>query len=526
MPFYGRPSKSCESCRDRRIKCDRIEPVCSQCKRAGKSCGGYRDIPAFLFRNENDKTAHRSAVAKFKSEARRRLLDETPPVIYHPPRIKQRPPQSSLVVQRIPRVLHIPQIPAAVPSSMEEQGLKFFFNQFATKGEEIRHSPFFSEIHSLSWKASPLIASISTEISLRNAVMAVGLAAMSNVTRDRAMQLAAREKYVETINFVRAAVENPEQSKPDLIFKIIAMLSLFEMVSCQSSQVDSWIVHLDGLAALLKQDHFKTVIKTLSARPQIQYYCVSVVKYFLLQGDIPSDLLEWSPNKISSVKPDEQPAVNLIDILVRFTKIHHTLRHIADDQCATDALPIVLSLETELREWERTLPDQWSFSVKESPSLQHTFNGKYLACKDAWASRILNHFFWVRLITNEMILTQLARAKYPGSSSLRHQQRALETIACMATCICAAAASQMSLFQDGASANVPQNPPPLNGIFMLFFPLSVAGGAATAPVEVHQWVIQTLQKIGNTMGIQRALEVIPHLKITRPDELYPYLHAR
>ncbi|KAJ6011851.1 hypothetical protein N7499_013179 [Penicillium canescens] len=56
--------------------------------------------------------------------------------------------------------------------------------------------------------------------------------------------------------------------------------------------------------------------------------------------------------------------------------------------------------------------------------------------------------------------------------------------------------------------------PPLNGIFMLLFPLSVAGGTAGVPDEVHEWVISTLERIGRTMGIQRAIEMIPQLKKT------------
>lgn len=110
---------------------------------------------------------------------------------------------------------------------MEEQGLRFFFNRFATSVQKAGDNTSLLEISSLA--TSPLIASVQNELPLREAVMAVGLAAMSNVTRDKSSLLVAREKYVAALNVVRAAVENPQLANPELTFKIIVMLSLFEV---------------------------------------------------------------------------------------------------------------------------------------------------------------------------------------------------------------------------------------------------------------------------------------------------------
>lgn len=82
---------------------------------------------------------------------------------------------------------------------------------------------------------SPLMATIPNELPLRDAVMAVGLAAMSNVTHDHSLLQAARVKYLAALNIVRAAVENPQRANPVLIFKLILMLSLFEVcLACAS----------------------------------------------------------------------------------------------------------------------------------------------------------------------------------------------------------------------------------------------------------------------------------------------------
>lgn len=193
----------------------------------GKPCGGYRDIPALLFRDENDKTVQRSVEAKSKSEARRKLLDESAVVKHDRPMNKSRLSQSGLVVQRKPEVFWISGIPAVMPSSLEDQGLKFFFSRFATSIQKATKNPIMLDMSDL--EKSPLLATIPNELPLQDAVMAVGLAAMSNVTHDQSLLLAAREKYLAALNIIRAAVENPQLANPVLTFKIILMLSLFEV---------------------------------------------------------------------------------------------------------------------------------------------------------------------------------------------------------------------------------------------------------------------------------------------------------
>ena len=100
--------------------------------------------------------------------------------------------------------------------------MSFFFHQFVTAVSMLeRHPPQLEE--------SPLLNMILLHPLVRDAAVSVGLAARSNVTRDRSMHLVAREKYVAAINSVRMAVEKPELANPDQTFKLIVMLSLYEV---------------------------------------------------------------------------------------------------------------------------------------------------------------------------------------------------------------------------------------------------------------------------------------------------------
>lgn len=79
-----------------------------------------------------------------------------------------------------------------------------------------------------------MLRTIPVEAPLQNAVIAVGLGALSNVTKDKSLSVIARAKYATAINVVRAAVENPKQANPAETFKIIVMLSLYEVCKMQN----------------------------------------------------------------------------------------------------------------------------------------------------------------------------------------------------------------------------------------------------------------------------------------------------
>lgn len=281
------------------------------------------------------------------------------------------------------------------------------------------------------------------------------------------------------------------------------------MVSCAPNQLDSWAVHLDGAGALLKQATVLKFLATLNHRAQLQFYFVFIVKYFS-NTSTPPDSLNWSPDVMGSVPLELLPAVNLVDILIRFMHFDASLRQQSSN--SRSIIDSALMFEDELRKWEASLPESWTFSVQESDTYQGTFYGKYHVYKDPWVSRIFNHYRWARLLANEIVLSTISSLRRPTPEELIQRQNSLETISCMALKICMGVASHEAISQRGLATDDPSHVPPLNGIFMMLFPLAVAGGAAGIPDHVHDWVIGTLEQIGRSMGIQRAIGMIARVK--------------
>jgi hypothetical protein len=108
-------------------------------------------------------------------------------------------------------------------SPVEEQGLKFSINRFVTP----KVARPDGSTHAL--QPSHYFRATNYDQSARDAVVSVGLAAMSNVNRDKALRTLSRENHATVISAVQKAVGNPSQANPDSTFHMIVMLSLYEI---------------------------------------------------------------------------------------------------------------------------------------------------------------------------------------------------------------------------------------------------------------------------------------------------------
>ncbi|KAJ8100849.1 hypothetical protein POJ06DRAFT_280873 [Lipomyces tetrasporus] len=104
MVFCGRPSKGSSNCRARRIKCDQVEPSCSQCLRANKTCPGYRDQLVLLFREQSEEVARK--VYRQRASCSRKANGATP---VHEPLLNA---------------------PYLTNPSLEEEGIKFLLEHY------------------------------------------------------------------------------------------------------------------------------------------------------------------------------------------------------------------------------------------------------------------------------------------------------------------------------------------------------------------------------------------------------------
>lgn len=165
-------------------------------------CTGYRDQLSLLFRDENAKTKHRSVMAKDRSrDAERR--------------------QIQLLDASAHSGLH------TVPtSSIDDCGLMFFLDRFSTVPKWMVSC---GQSHISAAKIHPFINSIISKEQTRDALVSVGLAALSNITSNKTYHVAAIQRYVTGIKYVQQALAKPTNENLEDAIKLTVILILYEV---------------------------------------------------------------------------------------------------------------------------------------------------------------------------------------------------------------------------------------------------------------------------------------------------------
>lgn len=238
MVFCGKPSKGCTQCRGRRIKvfihvycdwnetandrekCDLLEPSCTQCIRANKSCAGYRDQLALKFRDESAKVVRKVRISDTPSPptvtsgrgspAKGQAGGNSAQIValvwpWEASSASSSPPTQATSVVSTPEEpkaidwlrARIP--PSSIPSPLlphvndSDQGISFFFQHYVTT---IPHDQMVTKF----WPH------LFTHKAFFDAVSAVGLAGLANVRGDGELMGVARRKYGKGVKKVAASL--------------------------------------------------------------------------------------------------------------------------------------------------------------------------------------------------------------------------------------------------------------------------------------------------------------------------------
>lgn len=389
------------------------------------------------------------------------------------------------------------------PDFFEDKGISFFFAHYVM----ILSTSTGEAVH---YRATPFWPQLWTNKLFFNAVCSVGLAALSNVTKDQVMMVKARQRYLELVGYVAKALKNLDEVDLEDILKAVTMLAIFEVVNSRSGDTSIWGVHIDGAANLLRLIKTKSIMNQSGYRMHLQICFAVFVRYFQSGTSLPPELLQWAQDCQKTHATSDLPAYILVGVVSRFIDLHASIRSgdLADPETIVQKL---LECEGQLTEWEAQLPESWKYTiVKATGTEENVYRGQYQVYRDLWSCRIWNHYRWTRILVNELILTHLVKlSPFPPEFAGR-QNIAERMILKTATDICDSVAAQFF------RRHMPQANalfvPYMSGVVLLLFPLAVAGGSIGVPEDLHIWVIKLLEKIGNTMGIQQALTLVTMTK--------------
>ncbi|KAL4809858.1 hypothetical protein BDV18DRAFT_156238 [Aspergillus unguis] len=220
MVNTGRPSRACETCRRRRVKCDYRRPGCAKCERIGSECT-YRNLESreLSFRNRT--------LASYMGSQQARRTQETQ-AISQPPK----PVTESVDVHIMPLIL----------------------SQFSLPGGAGRNSG--RVIGTLKCFTS-ILPTAEPGSLMHLACTAVGVAWLSNQSNSSSLAILHQRAYGEALQHLRAALEHPLVQKQDSVLLAVWMLCVYELILGTSPGDSSagplnWATHSKALTGLLR----------------------------------------------------------------------------------------------------------------------------------------------------------------------------------------------------------------------------------------------------------------------------------
>ncbi|KAL8341318.1 hypothetical protein RB598_003319 [Gaeumannomyces tritici] len=239
MVYCGKPSRGCQMCRTRRIKCDETKPTCNQCAKSRRQCPGYKDEFDLVFRNETKATERRAQKANRKALAQKQgpRPDAEADGRGSQALAHSRDPFSNQISVIVPNL--------AIPP--EQHATCHFFANFVLVPHQDGSRGFMDYL-------VPMMKNESSDSHLTHAFNACALASLGNKVTANGINFGERAlgAYTKALAQTNVALRDPEASKTDSILAAVLLLGLFENITAKQMGMFAWGSHIEGAVQIVK----------------------------------------------------------------------------------------------------------------------------------------------------------------------------------------------------------------------------------------------------------------------------------
>ncbi|KAH8726274.1 hypothetical protein GQ44DRAFT_614082 [Phaeosphaeriaceae sp. PMI808] len=536
MPNVGKPSKGCQDCRSRKVKCDQKRPSCSQCIRAGKVCHGYRDALSMMFRNENEVVA-KKAEKRYEVLAKQKI---TPPLkkkeLATPESESSEdwefgcdPLPASMNMQVVSRTRYpTPEsMCREIVPSIEAQAIGFFLGNYVARPKIMPRGQF-------EW-VTKILKQPNTEAIVQYSINATSLAGFANATKNPVIMQQARAAYVTALRMTNNALLVQETAIKDSTLMSVIMLGLYENFVFQDKRsIQAWARHVDGACALFNlrgKDQLQSITgKTLF----LQFYGIVMLVALETGRCMHSGMHELY---LTMTAPADY-SVYGVQWNFRFVDVMYKSINLKQDR-HTDPKTMVATafkIDHEIDEMKVIMPEIWTYEAIELEQLsEHLFNRTYNIYLDPWIAQMWNNLNSCRLgllaVIRENLTKGWTRCDPPVFSQEEYESNMIiaeELIRSTSADIVASVPqiTGMLPFPDPPSAvHLASNPkidessrvhklhPPgtfldptrSNYLVHVIWPLYSASKIDLATPEMRQWAIEILHYVALRIGNRQAV---------------------
>ncbi|KAL7620036.1 hypothetical protein AAE478_010585 [Parahypoxylon ruwenzoriense] len=355
MVYCGKPSKGCQMCRTRRIKCDETKPTCNQCAKSRRQCPGYRDEFDLVFRNETQATERRARRASKKSLAQK-TEKLSPPTATATGESSGYFHVSPVVRDSIKSPLEQAVIPSLnVP--VEHQASCHFVSNFILVPREGDTRGFMDFLIPLL-KQDP-------QGHLRHAFNACSMAFLNNRKRmGSAFSDRALHEYTKALNGTNMALRSPETQMADSTLATVLLLGLFESITAKQIGMLNWGSHTEGAIQLVKA-RGKKQLKTKIGLQLFVAVRTQMIIHSLTSGTTPIMGAEWWINdavRDGTAAKCQRLMIKTGELRAEVTRLMGCLpRTPANMDIMLAVIRRAQSVDREVVAWMRDVPAEWRF---------------------------------------------------------------------------------------------------------------------------------------------------------------------
>ncbi|KFX91973.1 hypothetical protein V490_05618 [Pseudogymnoascus sp. VKM F-3557] len=385
MVYCGKPSRGCQMCRTRRIKCDETKPTCTQCRKSRRECPGYKDDFDLVFRNETQATEKRAK----KPSSKAKKAGAQAAASSNRPWSSSAPPTASdaLIVSS-----RSEQVPSTLSIPVEQVASHYFFTNFVATSDNGASIGLTDYIIPLA-QASPSNKHLSLAFS------AASLAAFGNRPSGKALLTKAQEQYSKAIRHVNDALRDPVATKTDETLAAVMLLGMYETILSRPVAMAAWGSHIDGAVMLVKlrgKKQLRTRVGNalfIAVRNLMFIHCLTT-------GKKP----EWNIDlwRSDDEEGDIREVVNRL--VLQAAELRYEINGLMTLAARTpenvskvnDAMQRSWDMERKFQEWIANLPDElrfttvaWVESISSDQLLDsEVYPGKIDTFPDVWIANV------------------------------------------------------------------------------------------------------------------------------------------
>ncbi|KAF2005940.1 hypothetical protein P154DRAFT_423163 [Amniculicola lignicola CBS 123094] len=537
MVYTGKPSRGCQMCKSRRIKCDEKRPTCGQCQKSGRDCPGYPDEFDLVFRDENkamERKARKASGSKSAgSQGSPTSLSPSPSfelstasasgtqssfsqfdikegqLVVIPP--NQSPPDADSWQSFLWSLEQ--GVPPSITQSPEVEAVPFFFRNFVSLPQQAESMRGFLEL------LVPLYNQARPSSALHLATNAVALAACGNYPGRQDLLREAVTTYGKALGKLNDDLKDPVVSKSDETVLAILLFSLYETIMSTDDTITAWANHVDGAVALTKMrgtEQFRNPMSHAVFRAVRTMMITSCVQRSKPIEDFPSQH-GWVGANMSEENAANRltiGCINLPDIRARATALTTTAYTAEKEGEALGILELAQMVDANLQAWYHTLPPDWQHrtvsmiaQTTEPVSEAEFWVGPQHVYQDVHLASIVNDYRVCRIFCQKVIIACINWLKFGGNFPMDTiRQQAVFMIQQMVDEISACVPFHMRYDMQPAAQQLGQdkNAAEAFGGYSLVWPLYVAANAETVPQRQRDWLNGRLFVIGSHFGLSNA----------------------